>query len=451
MDMKKGQPSSSTKRNFRLILLLCLVPLIPVSGCSLQERQFQSFFPAAGSTSTDGVKREMKTGNFLPDPGIFKAVMEKNEIYENNRSGVRIRGSLPVRVTECDIHGNGRGGIRIEKNANVYVENSRIYGNQRAGLDARNILRLDCRHLGIFNNQGAGIRIRKIEQESCGETSVGIIESDIFLNGQAGLYAAVSSDSGLHIYASMNQIHENARAGLRVEGRVRLAAAGNDIFSNGTSGVYGQSRTSGFPVLDVVENRIFFNKKAGIFIRGGCTGSLGIMNNWIYNNLESGIACLAARDTYSAPGPINIYHNTIVSNGSRNEGAGVRIDSNATADIANNIIVYNIRTGLLVTRCGDFSSNLIFANGQIPEFNRDRDHAFLSRRMQYGGCPSEGRGDILADPRFSDPDNYDFSILDTSPAVDAGKYLDIPYLKTFDHRCMGALLVPGMDKRAACP
>jgi len=421
------------------LFLVFLVCIISVSGCS-----FLGYHHGNVSPNKTLDHSQKKWPNPFHEPMTYKAVIEENEIYQNNRSGLRIRGSMPVKVKNCNIHENGRAGLRIERQAEVLVEDSLVYHNERAGLDARNISKLYCSNLGLFENQGGGIRLRIDKEEGSPKIAIKIVDSDIFLNGQAGLYSAVRPDTHLRMYLSSNKIYENTRAGLRIEGSVQLVALRNEIFSNGTSGIYGENYGVLTPVMDILESRIYFNKKAGILMKGGGTGDLGIINNWIYDNLESGIACLPGNGAY--PVPIKIYHNTIVSNGSGDEGAGIRIDSNSTADIANNIITYNLRTGLMVYHCRDFHDNLLFANGQIPEFHENRDDGFLLRRMQYGGCPAPGWGDILADPVFVDSDGYNFSISERSPAAGAAEDLGLQYLKAFDSRNKGALLIPGTGR-----
>jgi len=383
-----------------------------------------------------------------PDPTQYRAVIEGNEIYQNNRSGLRIRGSLPVRIEKCNIYGNGRAGLRLERQAKVLLEYSQLYGNQGAGLDALNIDELQCREIGIFENQGAGVRIRTGRKESFPSTSFDMIESNVFLNGQAGIYSSASSSAAMAMYLFGNRIHDNARAGLRGEGALTITALQNEIFSNGTSGLFFEGNTTHAPIVDLLESRIYFNKRAGILLRGGGTGSFGITNNWIFHNLESGIGSFPGKEGRSHSLPIRIYHNTIVANGSKNEGAGIRNDSNATMDIRNNIVAYNLRTGIMTYRCADASSNLLFANGQIPEFKESGDHSFFIRRMQYGGCPAAGPGDVLANPLFIAPDSFNFSISENSPAAGAASILDMPYLNRFHRHDMGALLVPCRDIEA---
>jgi len=70
---------------------------------------------------------------------------------------------------------------------------------------------------------------------------------------------------------------------------------------------------------------------------------------------------------------------------------------------------------------------LLFANGEVGNCCEDPHTApYWIESLQLGGCQKRGKGDLICDPMFVDPDNYDFSLRDGSPAIDAGdKYDDI--------------------------
>jgi hypothetical protein len=142
------------------------------------------------------------------------------------------------------------------------------------------------------------------------------------------------------------------------------------------------------------------------------------------------------------PTNVKIINNTIVSNGSSGQGAGIRNDSSGNVIMMNNIIAYNYVSGIITRRCGNFSHNLLFANGEIGNCCDDpRSAPYWVDSLQLGGCQRRGKGDLVCDPLFVDPDNYDFSLRDGSPAIDAGrKYEDIslPPSKGTNRNDMGA-------------
>ena len=115
-------------------------------------------------------------------------------------------------------------------------------------------------------------------------------------------------------------------------------------------------------------------------------------------------------------------NNTIVSNGSSYEGSGIRSDSKGKFIIMNNIIAYNYQTGIRTEDCGGYSYNMLYANGETGNCCADPGSApFRIEWEQYAGCPGREKGDLIGDPLFVEPDNYNFYLQDKSPAISAGK------------------------------
>jgi hypothetical protein len=93
----------------------------------------------------------------------------------------------------------------------------------------------------------------------------------------------------------------------------------------------------------------------------------------------------------------------------------------------NNIVAFNYVSGIMTRGCKRYSHNLMFANGEVGNCCENPHTApYWIESLQLGGCQKRGDGDLITDPMFVDPDNYDFSLRDGSPAIDAGdKYDDI--------------------------
>lgn len=433
--MKKGPVQNIVLAFFTtLAFLLC--------GCSTMEK----FCQRTGTLSDASIEISAIHRGLEGEDDVLSSrqiIVEANEIFQNNRGGLRVRGSTPVLIKNCRVYGNGRSGLRLERHADVLILYSRIYENKTSGIDVVDAKRIGIRRSELFRNLTAGIRIR--DEIGAILTKVQLIDSRMFLNGQAGLFVSPNPGSKVVVDVSGCEIFQNRKSAVRIEGSTILTARRNTIFSNGSAGLFAISHDDFFPVIDVFENKIYFNSRAGILIQGGVTGSIGISNNWIYNNYESGIVCGIGDEYHTKYSSLGIYHNTIVANGSDFEGAGIRIDNNGTMDIQNNIIAYNLRAAIMTYHCRDASHNLLFANGQTPDYRPSRDYSFLIRRLQYGGCPAKGSGDILADPLFLDPDRYDFTLSDRSPAKGMASRLEIPYFAGFRNRDLGCLLVPGVN------
>ncbi len=369
-------------------------------------------------------------------------LLEDNHIFNNNRSGVRVRGSSSVFISRCKVFNNGRSGLRLERYANVTVDQSDIFLNSTAGIDVMNSRKVVCVGSNIFQNRAVGIRIKTKGKRYPKRGLFQFYKSRSYLNSQSGILAVPAEDSSLAVEILYSDIFENGRAGVRVKGNTFLRAKRATIHSNGEAGLAFFSSGDVLPFMDVYESKIFFNGRAGILVHGGITGPIGIVNNWIYNNYGSGIVSGIDEGPDSTYSVLKIYHNTIVANGSGTQGAGIRNDSSGWVDIENNILAYNFRPGIVTSHCEDASHNLLFDNGQAPGYDPGKPHSFLLKRLQYGGCPTGGEGDILADPRFSAPERFDFSLFPSSPARNAAVLLPGSYFKQFGSRDLGSLLVP---------
>lgn len=200
-----------------------------------------------------------------------------------------------------------------------------------------------------------------------------------------------------------NNIHDNSNQGILGNGyKVRIE--GNVIAHNG---LRDDNTTS--------------NKEHGIY----CTGTyFAIINNVIHGNRAYGIQVAGYDyDHGKQPGPEFagarhwlISHNTIAFN--QNRAAIVVWQSEATdCVIQNNILYLNaVKLGAGATNGIDFFSgrghvvrhNILFAPDKSPITDG------------YGNNPYAASDNMDKDPRFVDPDHFDFHLQKDSPAIDAG-------------------------------
>ncbi|NPA94249.1 MAG: right-handed parallel beta-helix repeat-containing protein [Thermodesulfobacteria bacterium] len=410
-----------------------------LSGCSQVRHLYWSAVVNEGPTKNlpeDHVTLEL--------PSLEKAdiILEDNEVHDNVKSGIRVRGSSRVLISRCKVFRNGRSGLRLERKCNVTVDNSDIFLNASAGIDVMNGSRGTFLRSNIYQNQATGVRIKTKGVRAPEYGLFRLYKTRIFLNGQAGVLAVPRQDTGIGLELLFSDVFHNARAGVRVRGDVYFRGKRNDVYLNQETGLAFFSQGDVLPRLDVYENKIFLNGRAGVQVLGGVTGPIGLTNNWIYNNNDSGIAIGLGSETGSRCSVLRIYHNTIVGNGSGSRGAGIINRGKGWLDIENNIIAFNVRAGLLGIHCEDASHNLLFDNGQTTTFDADKPYAFLIKRSQYGGCLTSGSGDILTDPLFKAPATFDYSLTDSSPAKGAASLLPGAYFQQFPSKDMGSLVVP---------
>ena len=352
--------------------------------------------------------------------GHYSVIIEDNELYQNNFAAINVRGSIPVIIKTCKIYSNGRAGINIDRRAHVMVTGCRVFQNERAGINVREAAHVTLEGSRIYENNRAGVRIWRAREKEKHLLEVKISNNRIYMKEEAGVRSLPQHESKVDLFIVENKIYKNRKAGLRVENNTKLTAIGNEIYDNGTAGIVSHVSATP-PRLDIYQNRVSFNSGPGIHVVNGVTGRIGIRNNWVFNNESSGVLCgLWSNPTIKILN-VEIVNNTVVSNGSRGQGAGIRNDSMGKAIIMNNIVAYNYVTGIRTRRCKDYSYNLIFANGDVGNCCEDPNSApYWIERTQLAGCPGRGKGDIICDPLFIDPDNHNFLLQDESPAIDAG-------------------------------
>ncbi|MDH3348518.1 MAG: right-handed parallel beta-helix repeat-containing protein, partial [Desulfobulbaceae bacterium] len=351
-------------------------------------------------------------------------IIEDNKVFQNDLTGIRLSGTTPVIIKSCEVSENGRAGILIRKKVRVNIYDTTIYENGRGGIDVINADLLEINRIRVFKNAMGGIRLQKQRGENT--VAVSIENSTIFSNMEAGLRSMPLPKTGVgkvELVLNNNKIYQNDKAGIRVENRTWLLAKNNNVYNNGTAGIIAHDSEI-VPEIDIYRNRISGNIGPGIHIYTGKNGKMGISNNYIYNNERSGVIC-ALRDTaVSRLIDIDVVNNTIVGNGSVDQGAGVRNDSNGKVRIYNNIIAYNYVTGIRTKGCGDFGNNLLYANGHVANCCEDPEFApFYIEKVQFAGCAGRGPGGLIADPLFVNADVYNFDLQPSSPALHRG--LDI--------------------------
>ncbi len=432
--------------DLRTLLIAVLILIFSGGCCRLTEKILASPNGELDLTGEPYYGEEREPELQPPDQYRFDVphatvLMEDNDVYGNNSGGLRIRGTLPVHITGCSFHHNGMAGIRAEY-AHLYLDHSSIFANRAGGVEMVAVKQVSMRDVRIFLNGEGGIRVQRCRGCDKLRSVVDIRNSRIYLNRQGGIVVRAGAAGHAVLLFAGNTLFANERAGARVEGNISLTAYDNVFSSNGTAGLSVYGVPDHLPEIDIYQNRICFNHGSGLFVSSGKTGEYGISNNWIYNNLRAGIACGLAGSVPANRSRLAILHNTIVSNGSGSIGAGIRDDTEGVTIIRNNIIAFNSRTGIMVHNCDDACHNLLFANGETSKFDQNDESAYLFERLQYAGCPGRGRGDVIAPPLFSNPDRYDFTLKQDSPARGAGEEIDTPYFSWFGSKDMGSLYVP---------
>jgi len=416
----------------------------------------------------------------FPQPSI---ILEDNEINDNHLAGVIVRGDQAVEIRNSRIRSNGEAGVEIDAAAGkdeirdsfapplfrwinaelntpensqkllVKLNNCEIDGNGRGGVDVKQGAEADISESRIHHNELSGIMVSS-NGSVFGPSRVSLTYSGVWDNGHAGVRATPrgisikgtelsKSEPIAEVYISNSRINRNQKAGVMVENASILTLKDSELSENGSGLIsrvwpFVPNSPTGkeihdfegltapddyvFPLLNIYRNAISFNAGPGIHVIDGVTGSFGISNNQIYNNEQSGIYLGVADDPFLRCNlSVSIINNTITSNGSDQNGAGIRDESRGRVVAANNILAYNHETGIWSEECKEASHNLLFANGLAGNCCSDEtsDELKWAERFQRSGA-LEGCEDIIMDPLFVDPDKYDFRLKRQSPAIDAG-------------------------------
>ncbi len=348
--------------------------------------------------------------------GRHEAVFEDNEIFQNDLVGIRVAGDLPVHIRDNDVHLNGRAGIILGWGARARITGTRIHDNHDSGLRIGGTGCVDITGCRVFANLRSGLLIDPLERGFRGRIRLMVSDSRIYANQRAGIRSRVGPDTMALLSVAGCSIYRNLDAGIRVRNHTHLTVSGCWIRRNGMAGIISLASPND-PVLDIVNNKICFNLGPGILVVQGRSGEAGIKGNWIYNNLRSGVVCGLWKGHDYKVGGLSIAGNIIVSNGSGDKGAGIRWTGKGRVSVRKNVIAYNVSTGIRSKGCKGYAGNLLFANGKAARCCEDPDTApFMVESIQYSGCAGRGKGDIITDPRFLDPDAYDFRLEEGSPA-----------------------------------
>ncbi len=351
-----------------------------------------------------------------PGQTFQEAVFEDNEIFQNNLVGIRVAGDLPVHMNGNNIYSNGRAGIILGWGARARITRTNVHGNHDSGLRIGGsgcVEVVDCR---VFANQKSGLLIEPQGRPPHGNTRLTILNSRVYANQKAGIRSRIGPGFKALLSVAGCSIYRNLDAGIRIRNLTHLTVDRCWIRRNGMAGIISFASPDD-PILDIIDNKICFNSGPGILVVQGRSGHSGIRGNWIYNNLRSGIVCGLWKGHGYKVGRLPIIGNVVVSNGADGKGAGIRWTGKGKVSIQGNVIAYNVSAGIRSKGCKGYAANLLFANGKAARCCEDPYTApFMVESIQYGGCAGRGKGDIITDPQFMDPDAYDFRLKKGSPA-----------------------------------
>lgn len=285
----------------------------------------------------------------------------------------------------------------------------------------------ECNHIIIRNNQtyntgGSGIYVDKSTDikilNNLVEKACSMPPSIKVIGTQESITVAVTSDFevaynevGFSGISEADAANPQGGEGIDAKSGCRNGSIHDNLVHDlYRLGIYVDAWDSFCKNISVYNNTVW-NCREGIVIateEGGTVDSIQVFNNICYKNEQSGFAIV---DYGSKDGPkknITIMNNTCYKNGYK-------------------IYSVNGTTGGGITIGSALLTNVIVRNNILSKNNRwqmkstapfEKDHNLVDG---YRGAPQEinaGATDITGDPKFTNPEGNDFTLLANSPAID---------------------------------
>lgn len=319
--------------------------------------------------------------------------------------GTNISLSWQIKEGLVDI----RSSVSGEKVEYVRLSGFKIQNSMINGISAKNFsnITIDDNHTystvssGIWANSGNNLIIDKNNVELAGKTS-----------GQAEECISISTIDTFEI--KNNYVHDSGQPSLGAEGiDAKSGCSNGKIYGNEVKNVkmvaiYADAGSKYEHNIEIFNNLVHHNKY-GIAVSGenGATiENIKIYNNILYENSSLGIFAAAYGN-----GPIK--NMSIINNTCYKNGSGITIGLHQSP--MENVTIRN---------------NICSQNGdQIKWIKKSTiTGVVIDHNLIDGPSTDKGIDYIIGDPKFLNVASYDLHLKSTSPAIDAGSFLNAPML-----------------------
>ncbi len=321
---------------------------------------------------------------YIAAPGK-KVILDGRQLAFQEEGLLHIEKQRHIIIRGLAVYHSPFYGIQVSGSKHIVVDNNEVYRSQHGGIiidqwsDTIQVLFNDVHGVNAANNPGGpGKSIH--EAITISQTRNFNIEGNhVYQNLKEGIDAKDGSTQG---NIQNNIVEQVSAVGIYLNHATQIKVFRNNIHHCGFSGIQLAVGDYAMEALITAKNDLFQN----IIWKNGFNG----IQFW---QEKSGIL-----------GKNRIYNNVIYAN----KHSGVLLDATQDNIIVNNIIMLNRHHGV---------------RGDSMERNTLSHNLFY--RNRYGGAI--GNHAVVNDPQFIAPDQGNFQLKPTSPAVDRGKDMGLPY------------------------
>jgi len=332
------------------------------------------------------------------------AVLKSNEVYSNSAEhggGVHVHGSVDTLVAANHVYGNRAerqgGGIHMYSSDRATVVGNVVHDN---------VTLIDA---------GGGIQVSDCDGSTVAMNQVFANVADNYAGGlwiQAGTEGVVVVENVVHD----NRAVRGSAGGIRITHMSNVVLLDNRVTGNAAGTVGGGLYMAVVPTVTMVGNQFYSNTatRSGGGVYLSASSPFTMVNNVIADSEASqGGAGLYLRGTSDGSTAGQLVHNTLADNRHGNGGEAIYVEQHTTITLTNNLIA-------------DHAVGLCAQPGSTNTVTADHT-LFFGNDMDTDGITIISTDAITGqDPRFVDPDDWDYHIHLSSPAVDAGA--DVPWL-----------------------
>jgi hypothetical protein len=305
----------------------------------------------------------------------------------NGKNYVQVIG---FRIINSNSTNAGGFGIVCAESDHCVIKNNSTYNTYRSGIIVRsstNVI-IDGNDVELANNGGNQEMIT-----ISGGSFITVSNNHVHHGGSGSGGEGIDVKNGAHdVLVKSNHVHDNYRVGIYIDAydgnNYNITVDGNRVYNNARSGIAIAAENSGYNVNNVV-----------------------VINNLVYSNGTSGIVLGDwGAGTLSN---ITIANNTVFQNGIGKGHGGIALWATRASDVIvrNNIVSQN--EGFTIEVQGTPLSETTITNNLL--------HGYRNADNEVTGTKQ-----VVGNPLFVNSSDADFSLIATSPAINAGTSANAP-------------------------